>query len=276
MRRTIGLGFIVALTSGLCLHAGGQARPTALRMYVLDCGTLLNRTPDAYALTPEQVGGVTELADPCFLLVHPGGTLLWETGINDVPADRAARFQKDRIDKPLKTQLAEIGYRPSAITYLAVSHVHGDHIGNANDYATATWIVQKTERDYMFGPTLTPNISPKEYAALKNSQTTVITGDHDVFGDGSVMLLSTPGHSPGHQSLYVKLPRSGPIVLSGDLYHYPAERTLNRFPANDNREQTAASRVKVDALIKKTGAALWIQHDITAYKALKKSPAFYE
>ena len=270
---TVGAATAVAIFAPR--PVAGQA-PKTLRMYVLDCGTLLNREPSAYDLTKEQVGGVSELSDPCFLLVHPRGTLLWETGIEQVAENRPERFRRDRIDKSLKSQLAEIGYSPASLTYLAVSHLHGDHIGNANDYAGSTWIVQKVERDYMFREGLPPNISPKEYAALKNSKTIVIEGDHDVFGDGSVMLLATPGHTPGHQSLFVKLVRTGPVLLSGDLFHYPAERTFNKMPRADEARQTAASRVKAEALLKKTGAQLWIQHDVIANAKLKKSPAYYE
>ena len=277
MNRQIVIGLALA---GILLGAGtSQTRAQgakSLRMYVLDCGTLLNREPSAYDLTKEQVGGVSELSDPCFLLVHPRGTLLWETGIEQVAENRPERFRNDRITKSLKSQLAEIGYTPAKITYLAISHVHGDHIGNANDYAASTWIVQKAERDYMFSEGLPPNISAKEYSALRNSKTIVEQGDHDVFGDGSVMLLSTPGHSPGHQSLFVKLAKTGPIVLSGDLFHYPAERTFTKMPRADNQAQTSASRVKIEALLKKTGAELWIQHDVVAYAKLKKSPAYYE
>jgi glyoxylase-like metal-dependent hydrolase (beta-lactamase superfamily II) len=272
--RTAFLLLVVAAVLGV-VEPSAQA-PKSVRLYVLDCGTLLNRDPSGYDLTSQQVGGVTELADPCFLIVNPRGTLLWETGIEQVAANRPERFRNDRIDKSLKSQLAEIGYPPAAITYLAVSHLHGDHIGNANDYASSTWIVQKTEREYMFSEGLPPNISNKEYSALKTSKTIVADGDHDVFGDGSVVLLATPGHSPGHQSLVVKLAKTGPIVLSGDLYHYPAERSLNKLPRADKAEQTTASRVRLEAYMKKTSAQLWIQHDIIANRTLKKSPAFYE
>ena len=100
----------------------------------------------------------------------------------------------------------------------------------------------------------------------RTSKTIVANGDHDVFGDGSVVLLSTPGHSPGHQSLFVKRAKTGPIVVSGDRYRYPAERTFNKLPKADKAEQTTASRVKLEAYLKKTSAQLWIQHDLLAYR----------
>jgi N-acyl homoserine lactone hydrolase len=276
MRRAIvviaALG--VVLTARVTAQAPGGAQKS-LRLYVLDCGVLLNRDPSAYDLTREQVDA-PDMSDPCFLLVHPRGTLLWETGIDDRIDNRPARFRSDRIAKPLKAQLADLGFKPTDITYLAVSHVHGDHIGNANDYASATWIVQSVERDFMFGAQAAANINPDEFSKLRDSKTIALMGDHDVFGDGSVMVVSTPGHTPGHQSLFVKLARTGGVMLTGDLYHYPAERTLNKFPRADNIEQTKASRARIETMLQKTGAQLWIQHDFTANKKLKKSPEYYD
>jgi N-acyl homoserine lactone hydrolase len=249
---------------------------TAQRLYVFDCATLKDRDPATYGLTRAQVESV-DMSDPCFLVVHPRGTLLWETGLNDAVYNRpeGGGAKHDKIDKSLKSQLAEIGYKPADITYLAVSHLHGDHSGNANDYAGSTWIAQKAERDYMFGENLPANIHPEEYAVLTKSKTIVIDGDYDVFGDGTVMLIATPGHTPGHQSLLVKLPKTGPVILTGDLYHFPAERTLHSMPAAE-KAQTSASRAKVESLLQKTGAQLWIQHDIIGNAKLKKSPVYYE
>jgi N-acyl homoserine lactone hydrolase len=114
------------------------------------------------------------------------------------------------------------------------------------------------------------------YSALERSKVVLLDGDHDVFGDGTVMLISTPGHTPGHQSLMVKLKKTGTVVLTGDLYHYAAERTLERLASNDNKEQTAAARAKVDALLTRMHAQLWIQHDIASNAKLRKAPRYYE
>ena len=123
-----------------------------------------------------------------------------------------------------------------------------------------------------------PRTEPANYSQLKNSKTVFITKDeYDVFGDGSVVIKAAPGHSPGHQVLFLKLKKTGPVVLSGDLYHYPEERKLHKIPVNEfNAEQSAASRANVEAFLQTTGAQLWIQHDLTGNQKLKKSPAFYE
>jgi glyoxylase-like metal-dependent hydrolase (beta-lactamase superfamily II) len=250
-------------------------------MYEFSCGTLKNRAPDPYGLTREQIGpGHTDMADPCFLIVHPRGTLLWETGLNDAEFNRpeGGGAQHDRVDKSVASQLREVGYSPADITYLAISHIHGDHSGNANDYAGSTWIAQKAERESMFADDLAPNLQAlaKNYSALKNSKTILIEGDHDVFGDGTVMLIFTPGHTVGHQSLLVTLPKTGAVFLAGDLYHYSAERELHVKARGRYAEQFEASKEKVERLLKDTGAALWIQHDAVADATRMKSPAFYD
>jgi len=163
-----------------------------------------------------------------------------------------------------------------------LSHYHWDHSANANMFAGSTWIVQKPERAAMFPDTppanpIDPSVAEK-FSELKTSKTVLLDGDHDVFGDGSVVILATPGHTPGHQSLLVNLKNFGPVVLTGDLYHYPAERTLKDFlPFSRGHDaEEAASKAKVEALLKDKGAALWIQHDIVADAKLRKSPAHYD
>ncbi len=176
---------------------------------------------------------------------------------------------RTRRRRPLKSQLAAIGYSAKDITYLAVSHNHADHTANANDYAASTWLVQRAEHDVMFGDEARKQANFANYSALEHSKTVLLDGDHDVFGDGTVMLISTPGHTPGHESLLVTLKKTGPVILTGDLYHYAAERSLKKVPNMDNKEQTTASRANIDQLLTQTGAQLWIQHDIVANAKLK-------
>jgi glyoxylase-like metal-dependent hydrolase (beta-lactamase superfamily II) len=226
-----------------------------------------------------------------YLIVHPRGLLMWDTGaVSDedwtptgspvqqrlVLSDGQERFVT--LARPLRAQLLATGHMPAEITYLALSHYHWDHTANANAFAGATWLVRQADRDAMFAEKVAGTSRPGTYASLKNSRTVIVTAnEHDVFGDGTVILKAAPGHTPGHQVLYVKLPQTGGVVLSGDLYHYPQERTLGKLPTFEvNQDQTRVSRAAVDALLTKTKARLWIQHDFTAHAALKKAPEFYQ
>jgi glyoxylase-like metal-dependent hydrolase (beta-lactamase superfamily II) len=255
--------------------------PKSVRLYIFDCGIIHTQNGDAYSLKKEEMAS-TEMSIPCILVAHPKGTLMWDNG--DIP-DRLfpagggqATLGVVTQDKPLLPQMAAVGYLPTDITYLSMSHYHGDHVANANAFASSTWLVRKVERDRMFSgePILRSPI--ENYNALKNSRTTILEKDeYDVFGDGTVVIKSTPGHTPGHNVLFLKMKKTGPVVLSGDLYHYPEERTLNRLPVADfDKAQTAKSRAELEVFLKKKGAQLWIEHDIVANRKLKKAPQFYE
>jgi N-acyl homoserine lactone hydrolase len=254
--------------------------PRTLRLYVFDCGFLKSGNP---APLLEKGVKTTDMSVTAYLIVHPRGTLLWETGViaDELVKPEGTVEARATVHKTLKGQLAEIGYKPQDITYLALSHNHYDHSANGNEFAGSTWLVQGPERAVMF-PEKPPEPLPtamQRYSALKNAKTKILDGDYDVFDDGSVMIISTPGHTPGHQSLLVNLAKTGPLLLSGDLYHYPAERTIKDFAplANlGNPQLEVASKAKVEALLNEKGAAIWIQHDIIADRQIRKSPAYYE
>lgn len=264
---------------------GRPQPPSSVRLYILDCGKITGVGEAAFGFQPGQLAN-TEMFTPCYLIVHPRGTLMWDTGEipdKDFKAPGPTTQGPFSITKPLLPQLAAIGYAPADITYLALSHYHGDHTANANAFAGSTWIVQKVERDAMFAPPPTgargsnaPNLA--YFGELDKSKTLLLNSqDHDVFGDGTVVIKFTPGHTPGHQSLFVKLAKTGPVVLTGDLYHYPEEMKLKIVPGFDfNKEQTAKSREMLEAFAKSVGAQIWIQHDATASAKLKKSPEYYD
>jgi N-acyl homoserine lactone hydrolase len=272
---------VTALTLAPVVAAQKPKPPQSVRLYVFDCGSIKGLDPSLFRFKKEELAEV-DFVVTCYLIAHPKGTLMWDVGVIPDSAFGSGGGPITQgistVTKPLKPQLAAAGYSPADITFLAMSHYHSDHTANANDFASATWIVQKAERDYMFGEKPEGVIQPASYSALRNSKTIILKGeDHDVFGDETVVLKSTPGHTPGHQVLFVKLAKTGPILLAGDLYHYPEERTFKRFPTFEfNVEQSAASRAAMDEFIKKTGAALWIAHDIPTHAKLKKAPAFYD
>ena len=255
--------------------------PASVRLYVFDCGKLDIPDITPYQLTRAEIA-TNVMSVPCFLIAHPRGTLMWDVGVVPdrliPPGGTGTLRGYGTSTKKLETQLREIGYAPADITYLSLSHFHWDHVGNANLFAGATWLVSKAERDVMFSDPPSPRTEPENFSALRTSRTTIIrTADYDVFGDGSVVIKSAPGHSPGHQVLFVRLARTGPIVLSGDLYHYPEERVLRKVPTTEfNREQSAASRAAVEAFLTRTRAQLWIEHDFISNAKLNKSPRYYE
>jgi glyoxylase-like metal-dependent hydrolase (beta-lactamase superfamily II) len=254
-------------------------RVTSPRLYVIDCGTLINNRPEDFNLKREEVAD-TNLAVTCFLVIHPKGILLFDTGLSDRLVGRPLYenyiFGYGQIKmNTLSGQLADIGVAPGDITYLALSHSHIDHIGNANDYAGSIWLAQKAEMEAMFGARPAPPWAG-EYAALKHARTEVIEGDHDVFGDGTVILKFTPGHTPGHQSLYVKLAKTGGVVISGDLFHYSEERKLDRMPTPEQKSATPASRALIEQFLKQEHAQLWIGHSMAFFRDATKAPGWYE
>jgi N-acyl homoserine lactone hydrolase len=257
------------------------AAPKSVRLYIFDCGTIKGLGAAMFNFKEGEVPA-RDFVVPCYLVVHPRGTLMWDVGVVPDSAfkpDGAPVTQGiSTVTKPLKAQLAAVGYKPSDITYLAHSHYHSDHTANSNDFAASTWLVRQAERDAMFAEKPAGIIQQDSFSALKNSKTVIIkTDDYDVFGDGAVIIKSAPGHTPGHQVLFVKFAQTGPVVVGGDLYHYPEEKTLNRFPTFEfNVDQSRASRAAIDAFVEKNKAQFWIEHDAATFQKLKKAPAFYE
>ena len=193
--------------------------PNSVRLYVFDCGNLNIPDTSNYQLKKEELA-TTYMALPCYLVAHPKGTLMWDVGAvpdsSFKPGGGPATLRYASFPKPLTAQLAEIGYAPADITYLSFSHFHWDHVGNANVFAKATWLVRKLERDIMFSDPPSPRTEPANYSALKNSKTVIVTKDeHDVFGDGTVVIKSAPGHSPGP---------SGVVFEAGENRPDPAQR----------------------------------------------------
>ena len=264
--------------------AVAQNRPAAVqtpRIYVFENGHIRGLNPKLFNFAPEEIKQ-PDFVNVSYLIVHPKGTLQFDAG-----AIPDSHFKGDgapvtegilSATRPLVPQLAAAGYKPSEVMYLAMSHYHSDHTANANEFANATWIVQKAEHDFMFSEKPEGIIQPATYSALRNARTRMLNNeDLDVFGDGAVRIISAPGHTPGHQVLFVRLPKRGPVLLAGDLYHYPEERTTGRLPTFEfNADQSRASRAKVEALLKQSGAELWIEHDIATHEKLPKSPAYVE
>jgi N-acyl homoserine lactone hydrolase len=271
-----GLVLAVAMLQG-CMSAASPGRGAASgvqRLYVLNCGEGV--AGDISRWSPGvNVGKSMDFVTNCYLVRHAQGWLLWDTGLPDAvsampdglrPSDpRATHWRRPRT---LAAQLEEVGVKPVDIRYVAGSHSHPDHAGNAAMFPSATLLVQRAEYDWpqASGPRFPPNVP-----------VTKLEGDRDVFGDGSVVVLATPGHTPGHQSLLVRLPRTGAVVLSGDAAHFRENWEARRVPdINADKAQSSASMQRIADVLARENAVLWINHDKVQRDSQKMSPAFYD
>ena len=269
------LAAIAALVAVMVGVEPGGATAGVQKLYVLDCG--LNVGKDQSRWSPGvNEGKSMEFSNNCYLIKHDKGLVLWDTGVPDavagmpdglVVANGAITYRRA---KTLASQLAQLGVKPDAITYVALSHTHGDHVGNIAMFPASTLLIQGSEYEWSLNAPVKP--------AYPASQTVKkLAGDHDVFGDGSVTILSTPGHTPGHQSLLVQLPKTGFVVLSGDAVHFQDNWANRRVPQmNVNRDQTLASMQRLADTLAERKAQLWIGHDKAQSERLKYAPASYD
>jgi len=265
-----------------CASERSAASSGVQRLYVLYCGEA--KIPDISPWSPGvNVGQAAVFSDNCYLIRHGSDWMLWDSGYPDalaLAADGIAGPRNMRAfrSRTLASQLAELGVAPEQVGYLAFSHTHGDHVGNANLFTAATLFMQQTEYDAAFGPEPSKyGFNPAAYDKLRGSKVVKLNGDYDVFGDGSVRILSTPGHTPGHQSLLVHLQKTGAVVLSGDVAHFGDNFVNRRVPGfNFNVDQSRQSMDRVDAVVKSEHAQLWINHDSKQTATLVHAPQFYD
>jgi N-acyl homoserine lactone hydrolase len=276
MNRTVGL--LVALVSAVLLVDVGHAqtsKPGVEKLYILNCGEGVAGDISRWSPGVNE-GKSMDFVDNCYLIKHAQGWMLWDTGIPDAVAampDGLAPSDPKAVlwhrPKTLAAQLDQLGVKPSDIQAMAVSHTHPDHIGNVEMFPTTMLYVQKAEYEWP-GANNQPRFKPEH-------PVTQLEGDLDVFGDGSVVILSTPGHTPGHQSLLVKLPKTGAVVLTGDAVHFKSNWENRAVPSlNFSKEQTLASMQKISDTLTKEKAQLWINHDKAQRDSLKMSPEFYD
>lgn len=245
------------------------------KLYILNCGEGV--AGDISRWSPGvNIGKSMDFADNCYLIHHSQGWLLWDTGLTDAlaakpdgeaPADpRAIHWRRP---KTLVSQLDQLGVKASDIKFVAISHTHPDHIGNVELFPQSMLLAQKAEYDWP-GPNNTPRFNPAH-------PVTKLEGDHDVFGDGSARIISTPGHTPGHQSLLVKLPKTGALVLSGDAVHFQGNWDNRGVPSiNFDKDKTSASMERIAKVLANEKAQLWINHDRAQRDTLKMAPDYYD
>jgi N-acyl homoserine lactone hydrolase len=275
---------LVAMLAMLAGCAGTGRDGAVERMYVIDCGE--NRTNDVSRWTPGvNVGKPAAFSNHCYLIQHAKGLMLWDSGNPDRlaalpngltnPAGTITAIMR----KPLAESLRELSVAPSIIQHFAMSHSHGDHSGNANLFGTSTLYMQEAEYNAVFGPEPQKfNFIPANFEAFRGKRVMVLKGgDHDVFGDGSVMIKPAPGHTPGHQVLVVRLPKTGPVMLSGDMVHL-LYSWQNRVVPSFNFDVAQSGRTidEMKAYAERTGTQLWINHDMEQHARIPKAPAFVE
>ena len=280
-RLVLALAVVAAAACSTGPEAQNVPAAPPLRLYVFDNGEITGLDPKLFGFTREELKEV-DFVNVSYLIVHPRGTVMFDTGgIGDEHFPPGGGGAKEGIltaSQKLVPQMEAAGYKPSDISYLVMSHYHSDHTANANLFAGATWIVQKAEHDFMFSDKPQGIIQPASYIALKTAKTRILNNeDFDIFGDGTVVVKTTPGHTPGHQVLFVKLAKTGPVVLGGDLYHYPEEITTGRTPSFEfDAAMSAKSRASLQSFLKQSGATLWIEHDKITHAALPKAPKYVE
>lgn len=248
-------------------------------LYAFDCGRIEMLDLSVFSREGKFDGRSNSAGDMCFLVRHPDGDLMWDAGLPD-----GLNAQEDGVTNgpfhlsvplTLGSQLEAVGVTPAEIEYFSISHSHFDHVGNAALFSGSTFLVDGDERAFMFRDEARADSAGfASVAPLETATTQEFDGDHDVFGDGSVVILATPGHTPGHTSLLVNLVDAGPVLLTGDLYHLADARTERTVPVfNTSPEETLRSMDRFESLASETGARVIMQHSLEDMNALPRSPA---
>ena len=237
------------------------------KILILDGGVA--KVEDGSIYSPGiNVGVPMTLSCNAYLIRHRNSWLLWDTGTEDdlvrEPEGRiVAHGIRGIVRRTLASQLDEVGVDPDDIATIAISHAHFDHVGNCRLFRKAKWVAQRAEHQAMFGPNPEEfGYLPALYETMRQNPVELVDGDHDLFGDGAVRLIYTPGHTVGHCSLLVRLPETGPVLLSGDVAHNRDNFRCRRVPSfNADREASAASMEKVEGLLRAEKAMMWVNHD---------------
>lgn len=260
-----------------------KANVAQLRVSILDCGQVLVR--DISIFSPGFDKGKTKtLTDSCYVIEHPKGRMIWDTGLNDALLQKPngvdvweGKFNLS-VKKGLRNQLKELGLTPADFDFVGISHFHMDHVGNAPLFTKAAVLVQKEEQETALAADAVKKGMDAGFVSwFKTAKVTPLTGDYDVFGDGTVVIKKMPGHTPGHQSLFLNLPKTGPVLLTGDLYHFTKNRQFKRVPSfNTDKKATLKSMKAFEAFVSAKKAQVWIQHDLEQNQTLAHAPAFFE
>ncbi len=254
-----------------------EAEKPKVKLHVLSGGDIMVNKLELFSQDTTYQGQSKQFANAFYVISHPKGNLMWDAGLpeslvglKEPFTDPSGAFTVSRKDS-LINQLASINITVDSINYIALSHSHFDHVGHANYLKNATWLVQ--ENEYNFFTNDSAKVKQADiYNSIKElTNTKMLNGDYDVFGDSTVVIKSMPGHTIGHQVLYLDLGIEKPILLTGDLYHFEENRATKGVPSfNYNVEQTLKSMEKFEAFVKEKNAAVFIQHSPKDFNRLKE------
>ncbi|RJF85612.1 N-acyl homoserine lactonase family protein [Sphingomonas cavernae] len=264
-----------ALLSGIAAWAAMAQGEAKITLQAIQCGQLKQEDLAWFSDTMRFKGEKRELVAGCFLIRHPKGVLLWDTGLTAQLVGATNGPPGLTLDKSLTDKLKESGIQPGAITYVGISHYHPDHTGGAAEFPGAELLMG--EGDWNAVKAMKPeDRSAQQLTHWLSGKGKVrpVKGDLDVFGDGTVTMLTMPGHTPGHSALLVRLPKSGAVLLSGDQYHFRENRAVRGVPSfNTNRADTLASHDRFEEIAKNLQARVIIQHDPRDMAELPAFPA---
>lgn len=276
---------IAAVILGLLVVGASYAATPELRMYRLDCGRMT--LGDKSMMSDEGLykGQSYDIVISCYLIKHGKNWLLWDTGLPKkyMPGPVLEGSLKTQLDRTVVDQLHDLGLQANDINYVVVSHSHFDHAGQVNDFPQATLIIQRAELAALADPAVAAehfidgNLLSAHISGKKLQRVRVIDGDVDLFGDGTLRTIQTPGHTPGSMALLLNLEKSGPYILSGDQWHFTENRAQNQVPTfNYDHNQTKTSGAKLERVIAQSHATLVIQHEPLDNQKLPKPPAFLD
>ena len=279
MRGLLFLLLIGLLLPGIASSAGTSTAKLAITR--LDCGTIQVNDLNVFSDTDAYIGQKMTLVDGCYLLRHGDDYLLWDTGL---PASLKGAALSDNgpmsasLEKTIEEQLNTLGVNKAQIKIVAISHYHFDHIGQLPEFAHAKLLIGRGDWDAVTAAKPAPNVNPAPFKSWIDGvaeNVEAVTGDKDIYGDGSVTMLATPGHTPGHSSLLVRLAHKGPVLLTGDAAHFTANYDNNGVPTfNTDRADTLASLQRIKGLAKNLKATVVIQHEPADVAKLPAFPAF--
>lgn len=289
--RYLGIGLLISLVAFSCKEVkkeqagqeseAGTAIRAEVKLYTFDGGTVMVNNLELFSQDTTYKGQTREFSDAFYVVSHPEGNLMWDAGLPEGLAAMEAPFtspdgnftvsRKDSLDNQLK----QIGMKVEDFKYIALSHTHFDHSGHANLFKAATWLVQQPEYDFITSDESQKNNADSYNAIKELTNVKKLNGDYDVFGDGTVVIKSMPGHTPGHQVLFLDLAEHGPLLLSGDLYHLYENREYKRVPIfNFDVAQTLASMEEFEEFAAEKQATVYLQHQKEDFNKMPKAPDY--